>query len=144
MTFRAQLPYGGKSCSTPKHDRAEPCCRQPGPQERVSLSLKREAQNSLLRGAICVAAANVTIMGTAPDPTIADLPPSDTKRWTIQRKAEVVIAVRSGLISSDEACRRYTLSIEEFLNWQQLVDAHGVAGLRVTHAQRYRGRKDTS
>jgi hypothetical protein len=75
------------------------------------------------------AAANVTIMGTAPDPTIADLPPPDTKRWTMQRKAEVVIAVRGGLISLDEACRRYTLSIEEFLNWQLMVDMHGVAGL---------------
>ena len=29
--------------------------------------------------------------------TIADLPPADTKRWVIRRKAEVVAAVRGGL-----------------------------------------------
>ena len=56
----------------------------------------------------------------------------------IRRKAEVVAAVRSGLISLDEACRRYTLSIEEFLTWQRLIDSHGMAGLRVTRLQDYR------
>ena len=70
--------------------------------------------------------------------TIADLPPRDTKRWVIRRKAEVVAAVRSGVISLDEACRRYTLSIEEFLSWQRLIDSHGLAGLRVTRLQDYR------
>jgi Protein of unknown function (DUF1153) len=113
-------------------------------KERLSLSLNREAQNSVLRCAIYAAATNVTVMGTAPDSTIADLPPPDTKRWTIQRKAEVVTAVRSGRISLDDACRRYMLSIEEFHNWQRLVDMHGVAGMRVTCAQRYRGLKRTS
>jgi hypothetical protein len=83
-------------------------------------------------------------MGAAPDSAIADLPPPDTKRWTIRRKAAAVEAVRSGIISLEEACRRYNISVEEFLNWQRLVDAHGVAGLRVTQAQRYRGRKHTS
>ena len=29
--------------------------------------------------------------------TVADLPPKDTKRWVIRRKAEVVAAVRGGL-----------------------------------------------
>jgi uncharacterized protein DUF1153 len=70
--------------------------------------------------------------------SIDDLPPPDTKRWVIRRKAEVVAAVRSGLISLDEACRRYTLSIEEFLTWQRLIDSHGLAGLRVTRLQDYR------
>ena len=36
--------------------------------------------------------------------TIADLPPKDTKRWVIRRKAEVVAAVRGGLLSLEEAC----------------------------------------
>ena len=35
--------------------------------------------------------------------TIADLPPKDTKRWVIRRKAEVVAAVRGGLLSLEEA-----------------------------------------
>ncbi|HTZ81370.1 MAG TPA: DUF1153 domain-containing protein [Stellaceae bacterium] len=80
-------------------------------------------------------------MDTAPfhvATSIDELPPPDTKRWVIRRKAEVVAAVRNGLISLDEACRRYTLSIEEFLSWQRLIDSHGLAGLRVTRLQDYR------
>ena len=68
-----------------------------------------------------------------------DLPPANTKRWVIRRKAEVVAAVRSGVISLEDACSRYKLSIEEFLSWQRLIDSHGLAGLRVTRLQDYRG-----
>jgi len=70
--------------------------------------------------------------------TLADLPPPGTKRWVIRRKAEVVAAVRGGLISLEEACRRYTLSVEEFLSWQKAIDAFGLAGLRTTRIQDYR------
>ncbi|MBM3636976.1 MAG: DUF1153 domain-containing protein [Hyphomicrobiales bacterium] len=70
--------------------------------------------------------------------TIADLPPSSTRRWVIRRKAEVVAAVRGGLLSLDEACARYTLTIEEFLSWQASIDEHGLAGLRTTRIQQYR------
>jgi hypothetical protein len=67
-----------------------------------------------------------------------DLPPTNTKRWVIRRKAEVVAAVRSGVISLEDACARYKLSLEEFLSWQRLIDSHGLAGLRVTRLQDYR------
>ena len=70
--------------------------------------------------------------------SLDSLPPPDTKRWVIRRKAEVVAAVRAGLITLEEACRRYTLSIEGFLSWQRLVDSHGLPGLRVTRLQDYR------
>jgi len=70
--------------------------------------------------------------------TVADLPPPDTKRWVIRRKAEVVAAVRGGLISLDDACRRYTLTVEEFLSWQRSIERHGLAGLRATRVQPYR------
>jgi hypothetical protein len=70
--------------------------------------------------------------------TIADLPPSNTRRWVIRRKAEVVAAVRGGLLSLEEACARYTLSVEEFLSWQRLIESHGLAGLRTTRVQDYR------
>ncbi|MBB4301230.1 hypothetical protein GGD81_000245 [Rhodobium orientis] len=70
--------------------------------------------------------------------TIADLPPVDTKRWVIRRKAEVVAAVRGGLLSLEEACQRYTLTIEELLSWQNSIDRHGLAGLRATRIQQYR------
>ena len=73
-----------------------------------------------------------------PIASLDSLPPPDTKRWVIRRKAEVVAAVRAGVITLEEACRRYTLSIEEFLSWQRLVDSHGLPGLRVTRLQDYR------
>ena len=67
-----------------------------------------------------------------------ELPPPDTKRWVTRRKAVIVNAVRAGLISLEEVCRRYELSIEEFFAWQRAIDAHGVPGLRVTRLQIYR------
>jgi|SRR5919108_4292240 hypothetical protein len=67
-----------------------------------------------------------------------DLPPPDTKRWVARRKAVVVNAVRSGAVSLEEVCRRYELSVEEFLAWQRAIETHGVAGLRVTRLQIYR------
>lgn len=70
--------------------------------------------------------------------TIADLPPTSTKRWVIRRKAEVVAAVRGGLLSLEDACNRYTLTVEEFLSWQRSIDQHGLAGLRATRVQHYR------
>jgi hypothetical protein len=70
--------------------------------------------------------------------TIEDLPPKTTKRWVIRRKAEVVAAVRGGLISLDDACNRYKLSVEEFLSWQKAIDKHGLPGLRTTRLQQYR------
>jgi len=78
---------------------------------------------------------------TSPDGTeitLADLPARDTKRWVSGRKALVVIAVEGGLISLDDACLRYRLSVEEFLSWQSVVHRHGVPGLRATHAKEYR------
>ena len=70
--------------------------------------------------------------------TVSDLPPPDTKRWVARRKAVVVNAVRSGAVSLEEVCRRYELSVEEFRAWQRAIEAHGVAGLRVTRLQIYR------
>jgi hypothetical protein len=69
--------------------------------------------------------------------TAADLPSGETKRWSIRRKAEVVAAVRGGLLSLEEACSRYALNIEEFLCWQYCIDQYGFNGLRTTHTQFY-------
>jgi hypothetical protein len=55
-----------------------------------------------------------------------------------RRKAVIVNAVRSGVISLDEVCRRYELSVEEFVAWENAIDTHGVPGLRVTRIQIYR------
>jgi len=70
--------------------------------------------------------------------TIADLPTPGTKRWVIRRKAEMVAAVRGGLLSLEEACSRYTLTVDEFLSWQYSIDQYGLAGLRSTRTQQYR------
>jgi hypothetical protein len=69
---------------------------------------------------------------------LLELPAPDTKRWVVRRKAIVVAAVRNGSLSLQEACRRYKLSVEEFLAWQRAIDRHGVPGLRVTRLQVYR------
>lgn len=66
------------------------------------------------------------------------LPPPDTQRWVMRRKAQVVAAVRSGVLTFDEACERYRLSQEEFKAWMDLLDHHGVRGLRATRMQEYR------
>ena len=66
------------------------------------------------------------------------LPAPDTKRWVARRKAVVVEAVRSGAIDLAEVCRRYNLSIEEFLTWERAIEKYGVPGLRVTRLQIYR------
>ncbi|NWG71235.1 MAG: DUF1153 domain-containing protein [Parvularculaceae bacterium] len=70
--------------------------------------------------------------------TLADLPPTNTKRWVIRRKAEVVAAVRGGLLTLEEACNRYRLTMEEFLAWQKAIDQFGMPGLRATRVQQYR------
>ncbi len=72
-----------------------------------------------------------------------DLPPPNTKRWVMRRKAEVVAGVRAGLISLEEACDRYSLSVDEVRSWHRLLDAHGLAGLRATRTKEYRNDSET-
>jgi hypothetical protein len=70
--------------------------------------------------------------------TLDKLPAPDTDRWVARRKAEVVAAVNGGMLTIDEACERYQLTLEEFASWQRAVDRAGVPGLRVTRTQHYR------
>ncbi len=72
--------------------------------------------------------------------TKADLPPMDTKRWVIRRKAEVVAAVRGGLITMEEALERYGISEEEYHTWIKSIDRFGIQGLRTTRIQKYRAK----
>lgn len=72
------------------------------------------------------------------DGAFDDLPPPETKRWVIRRKAAVVAAVARGQLTLEDACARYRLSVEEFKSWQRLIELHGVAGLRTTRLQDYR------
>lgn len=66
-----------------------------------------------------------------------ELPPVN-ERWTTRRKAVVVVAVRRGQVSLDEVCRRYMLSVDEFMAWERDFDRYGVPGLRTTRYQIYR------
>ena len=79
------------------------------------------------------------VIGPLGEPlTLASLPPQGTTRWVVRRKAEVVAAVAGGLMSVDEACARYNLSVEEFTSWQRAIDRSGMPGLRVTRIKQYR------
>ncbi len=70
--------------------------------------------------------------------TLDSLPPPSTTRWVVRRKAEVVAAVNGGLLSVDDVCARYNLTVEEFAGWQRAIDRSGMPGLRVTRIQHYK------
>lgn len=70
--------------------------------------------------------------------TLTDLPPPNTMRWVFNRKAEVVAAVQGGLLTLDDACSRYSLSLEEFSSWQRAIAHQRPPGLRATRVRRYR------
>ena len=87
-------------------------------------------------------AARATVVGPSGMPlSLRDLPPPGTQRWVVRRKAEVVAGVRGGLISLNEALKRYNLTIDEFRSWQRLLDSHGLDGLRTTQLKKYRQSK---
>jgi hypothetical protein len=64
--------------------------------------------------------------------TPTNLPPSNLGRWVARRKAEVIAAVHGGLLSLPEACTRYGISHDEFLEWERHYDAQGLEGLRAS------------
>ena len=53
--------------------------------------------------------------------TLQMLPPPDTRRWVVRRKAEVLAAIRGGLLSRAEACTRYRISDEELRESRVLI-----------------------
>ena len=71
--------------------------------------------------------------------TRADLPPPSTRRWVASRKAAVVHAVDAGLITAEEAVTTYHLSDEELEGWRKAVAEHGIAALKTTALQQFRG-----
>lgn len=69
--------------------------------------------------------------------SVSDLPETDT-RWVASRKQTVVLAVLHGLISRDDALRRYGLSQDEFSSWCRASAVHGKTALTVTALQKHR------
>src|SRR3546814_16844530 len=83
------------------------------------------------------------VVGPLGEPlTLESLPPVDTTRWVVRRKAEVVAAVNGGLLTVDEACARYSLTLAEFASWQRVVDRSGLHGLSVPRIQYYKSLYD--
>jgi uncharacterized protein DUF1153 len=66
------------------------------------------------------------------------LPPPDTRRWTIRLKAAMLEALRSGALSLEKASERYALPFEELRTWERDFERYGVHGLRATRLQIYR------
>ncbi len=78
---------------------------------------------------------------TLPDGSVlsrADLPPPNTRRWVVSRKIAVVRGVLYGLMTREEAIKKYNLSDEEFASWVKAVAEHGEEALKATAIQRYR------
>jgi ribosomal protein S19E (S16A) len=69
-----------------------------------------------------------------------NLPPPNTQRWVVRRKAAVLAAVRNGDITVEEARSRYGLSQEELQAWERGFDADGLSGLRATRVVAHRTR----
>jgi transposase-like protein len=72
-------------------------------------------------------------------PSMTELPPPNTRRWVARRKAAVVSAVSSSVITIEEACQRYQMSEEEFFAWRCAFKNYGILGLRAGCIQRQRG-----
>ena len=67
-----------------------------------------------------------------------ELPLPNTRRWTAPRKAAVLEALHSGRLIVEEACQRYSLSVEELDAWERQFERHGLYGLYATRTQLYR------
>ncbi len=76
--------------------------------------------------------------------TLEDLPPAGTTRWISRRKADVVAAVRGGLLTVDAVLKRYNLTAEEFDEWTRMFSRYGTAGLRATRLRHYRMREQAA
>lgn len=64
-------------------------------------------------------------------PTLEELPSANTRRWYRRDKRKVIAAVRRGALSFREACQRYRLSYQEFVDWERISGA----GDRSWHAR---------
>jgi Protein of unknown function (DUF1153) len=60
------------------------------------------------------------------------LPPPETKRWTSRGKAAILIAVRAGVMTREEACQRFFISEEELVGLGVAFERAGIPGLRLS------------
>ena len=65
-----------------------------------------------------------------PDPIrLDDLPPPKLSRWRAHAKALVVAGIAAGIITDDDACARYGLTLEELHSWQRIATSCGPGAL---------------
>jgi hypothetical protein len=58
-----------------------------------------------------------------------ELPPPGTTHWGSRRKAAVVLAIREGLITREEAYEMNRLTPEELASWEEAFDRGGLTAL---------------
>src|SRR4051794_13188953 len=66
----------------------------------------------------------------------ADLLRGKPKRWTAQRKAAIIRAIRRKIINVWDACERYDLSAGEIAEWERNLDQFGISSLYITRTNR--------
>jgi hypothetical protein len=57
------------------------------------------------------------------------IPPPSGTRWGSRRKAAVVLGLRAGVLTREEAFERYRLSAEELASWEAAFEKGGLQAL---------------
>ncbi len=70
--------------------------------------------------------------------TLDSLLGSNTTRWVTSRKSQLIAAINGGLLTIEEASRRYRLTLDELTEWQTAFERHGPKGLKATLVQQFR------
>lgn len=76
-----------------------------------------------------------SVIGPCGELLTLDMLPVPGARWTPRRKAEIVAAVRGGMLAIEEACSIYNISVEEFDAWDRAIGRSGLRGLCVAELQ---------
>lgn len=78
-------------------------------------------------------------MRPLPDPIVeAHLPVPSLRSWGARSKALVVAGIDAGIMTKEEACRRYAISEEELVSWQMRMIWRGIMGLHLRRVQEWR------
>ena len=67
---------------------------------------------------------------------LTNLPKSQSIRWSMRRKSEVLNAIRCGLLPIEDARNRYAISMDELISWQMAIRRFGPEGLCARHRVR--------
>ena len=160
LALRADKPgrSRGRSESAPMHDAcrqfaaelvlaADDIARRILEQLRVDLS-RTQADNSSLtedileiRREVHEIAGRIMSRGEVVRNATPDDEPAvghSIHRWTAQRKVALVIEVRTGKLTIEEAHAQYGVTADEIASWAHAFDVNGLEGLKVTKAAQKR------